>query len=104
MKKGKNRISKTSHNQVVEIVCNRTGSSKDEVEKYIDCYIDTIMDLMCSGNNVGIRHLGTLKVEEVAEKCAWDFQQKAKVVRPIRVLPKMSFNREFTNQVKNKKK
>jgi nucleoid DNA-binding protein len=97
----KSAVKKISHKQIIKMVCNKTGGSEEEVQKHINCYIDTIMEQMCSGHNVGIQYLGTMRVERVAKKPAWDFQLQRNVVRPSRTLPKMSFNREFSNRIKN---
>lgn len=96
----KNAQNKINHKEIVEMVCRETGSSKTVVKSHIDCYINAIMQKMCEGYNVGVRHLGVFKVEETAMKTAWDFKKKSKVTRPARVLPKMSFSREFSNKVK----
>lgn len=89
--------------EIVKIVCGKTGQNEDTVQKCIDCYIETIMDRMCSGYNVGVRHLGTLRIEDVAEKSAFDFKTKSNVIRPRRKLPKMSFSRDFSNKIKMSK-
>jgi nucleoid DNA-binding protein len=96
----KGEANKINHKQIVKMVCEKTGKPKNVVEEYINCYIDTIMDQMFSGHNVGIQHLGTMKVDDVAEKLAFDFKENGKVMRPKRKLPKMSFNREFSNKVR----
>lgn len=91
---------KINHKQVVKMVCEHTGDNEKEVQKHIDSYIEVIMKLMCKGNNIGIKHLGTMKVEKAAETTAWDFKTQQNVIRPNRVLPKMSFNRKFSSQIK----
>lgn len=99
----KNKSNKLNHKQIVEMVCDRTNGNKEVVQQSINCYIDVIMEQMCLGFDVGVKHLGTLKVVPAKKTVAFDFKTKQNTVRPNRYLPKMVFGRNFSNRIKSNK-
>lgn len=97
----KGTANKVNHKQLIRAVAEATGDSKDIVEKHINCYIDAIMDQACAGHNVGIRYLGTLKIDRTKPKRVYSFKEKQKIIRPSSPILKMSFGREFSCRIKS---
>lgn len=91
---------RANHRDVVQMVSEELNDNEKNVQKYIDCYVEKIMECLCKGMDVRIKYLGTIKVEKVAPKEAWDFKLEKNVIRPSRMLPKMNFSRNFVNKIK----
>ncbi|RKZ34631.1 integration host factor subunit beta [bacterium] len=85
---------------LVEMVAERTGFTKTDVQVIFDMMLDVIKEVMSSGHNIEIRRFGTFKVKVRRPRMARNPRTGEPVPIPERVIPVFKPSNEFKEMIK----
>ena len=81
-------------------ITDKTGVSKEHVEKVLESFYVTIKDSLADGENVYFRGFGSFITKQRAAKTARNISTNTSIVVPAHVIPYFKPSLEFSNQVK----
>src|SRR4030043_196525 len=89
---------------LVEMVANKVGQTKKEVEVIVDSVVDTITDALHEDRKVTIAGFGTFKVTHRASREGINPQTKQRITIPAVNTPKFTAGKRLKEAVRSQKK
>lgn len=81
--------------ELVEVVAQEAGISKNEASKILDCFVETISDELAKGGTVQLVGFGTFKVGERAERTGRNPKTGEPLTIPATKTPKFIPGKSF---------
>lgn len=81
-------------------IAEKTGISKEEVEKVLEAFFITVKDSLSEKENIYVRGFGSFIVKKRAEKTARNMSLNSTVIIPAHSIPFFKPSKEFINMVK----
>ena len=75
---------------------------KDDIKVVIDCWFETLVDHMLSGDEIMISNFGKFGSKVTSERNAWDNINKKPIIHQGNYLPKFKFSGNFQKRFKEK--
>ena len=84
---------------IAEMLSEITGDSAAHSKKVVDGLVGIIKDILCKGQPIQIRSLGTFKVVDRKDKTAHDFKTGQRLIVPARKSVKFIPGKDFKNRI-----
>ena len=86
--------------QIISEIANKTGQKKNEIQKTIDAFTDTVQNALEMGENVSMRGFGNFHIKYRAEKTARNISNNTAIIVPAHCIPVFKPAKEFVNKIK----
>lgn len=86
--------------EIVAKIANKTGIEKGAVSSVIENFMETVKDVMASGENVYLRGFGSFIVKTRAEKTGRNISKNVAITIPAHKIPAFKPAKSFMNMVK----
>lgn len=85
---------------IVAKIADEVGLEKNEVQKTVEAFMDTVKDSLTSGENVYLRGFGSFIVKKRAEKTGRNISKKTTIIIPAHNIPAFKPAKSFVEDVK----
>ncbi|MDD3876940.1 MAG: integration host factor subunit beta [Bacteroidales bacterium] len=86
---------------IVAEITNKTGYEKNDVQKTVEAFMESIKESMSKGNNIYLRGFGSFIVKRRAEKTGRNISKNTTILIPAHNIPSFKPAKTFVNKVKN---
>jgi len=85
---------------IVAKIADEVGLEKNEVQKTVEAFMETVKDSLTSGENVYLRGFGSFIVKKRAEKTGRNISKKTTIIIPAHNIPAFKPAKSFVEDVK----
>lgn len=85
---------------IVTKVAEETGLEKNEVQKTVESFMNTVKNSMIAGENVYLRGFGSFIVKKRAEKTGRNISRNTSIIIPAHNIPAFKPAKSFLEEVK----
>ena len=89
---------------IVAEIAEEIGLEKNEVQKTVESFMNTVKKSLTEGENVYLRGFGSFIVKERAEKTGRNISKNTTIIIPAHNIPSFKPAKTFVEDVKNKVK
>jgi len=89
---------------LVDMISNKTGMAKKDVETVVDSFVDVVMDALHEDRKVTIASFGTFKVTHRASREGINPQTKQRITIPAVNTPKFTAGKRLKEMVRTQVK
>lgn len=86
---------------IVNEISKETGMEKIQVQRVVECFMDSVKDSLAQEKNVYLRGFGSFILKKRARKTARNISQNTTIVIPEHFIPSFKPAKVFMNKVKN---
>ncbi|MGP1447590.1 MAG: HU family DNA-binding protein [Candidatus Limimorpha sp.] len=86
--------------EIVAIIANKTGIEKGAVSSVVENFMETVKEVMASGENVYLRGFGSFIIKVRAEKTGRNISKNVAITIPAHKIPAFKPAKTFMNAVK----
>lgn len=86
---------------VVAKIAEETGLERNEIQKTIETFMETVKDSLSSGENVYLRGFGSFIIKERAEKTGRNISKNQPIIIPAHNIPAFKPAKTFVESVKS---
>lgn len=86
---------------VVAKIAEETGLERNEIQKTIETFMETVKETLSSGENVYLRGFGSFIIKERAEKTGRNISKNKPIIIPAHNIPAFKPAKTFVESVKS---
>ncbi len=87
---------------LVKIICDKTGMTRNEVALVVDTFISTIKEAVLDNNRIEIRGFGNFSLKKRKRRVARNPKTKEEVIIPDKIVPDFKISKIFKKEVDEK--
>lgn len=85
---------------IVANIAEETGLEKNEVQKVVESFMETVKGSLTSGENVYLRGFGSFIIKKRAEKTGRNISKNTTIIIPAHNIPSFKPAKSFVEDVK----